>query len=397
MKNNVIIIGGGAAGIICALRLRQLSKDLDILILEKQNRIGKKILVTGSGKCNLSNKFVSKEQYNHQEFMDNVLSEFSYDDCETFFKDLGILFRVDDVGRAYPYSESAKAFLDLLLHHLDQGNIKIITSEEVIGVSKIKDVYQVKTKDNIYQATYVVFATGGQASVNFINNSYKILEELNHTICSIRPGLVPLKVRENTKSLNGIRTKAKASLLQKEKVIYSSEGEIQFRDEGLSGILSLELSSYYNRLTNKEDVAVSLDLMSDYTVDSLKIFFKDKLNKGFSKDELLTGLFNKMLAYEIVKKVNDRTGDFINNLVKEIKDYRFTITSTYPFNNAQVTLGGASISEITNNFESKLNTNLYIIGEVLDIDGNTGGYNLHFSWLSGIICANNIYIKSNYN
>lgn len=397
MKSDVIIIGGGASGIICALRLRQLSNNLKITILEKQNRIGKKILVTGNGRCNISNNAVNSHHYNQKDFMEHVLAHFTFSDSENFFKDLGIFFRVDDVGRAYPYSESAKSFLDLLLYHLDRGSIDVQTSQEVVDVQKVADGYLVYTDNNKYQARYVVFATGGQAYINFNNRSYDVLKSLNHHIVPLRPGLVPLKVLENTKALNGIRVKSKASLIQNGQLIHSSEGEIQFRDDGLSGILSLELSSFYSRLNNKQDVIVSLDLMEDYSIEEIKKFLFQKLNNEFDEENLLTGIFNKMLAIELIKRTKEEKGDFVSSLVQKIKDFRFTIIDTYPFNSAQVTLGGVLIDEVDYSFESKLHQNLYIIGEALDIDGNTGGFNLHFAWLSGLLCANNIYINLKNN
>lgn len=397
MKSDVIIIGGGASGIICALRLRQLSDEISITILEKQSRIGKKILVTGNGRCNITNIDIGSQYYNHQDFMENVLKKFTYKDSEEFFKELGILFRLDNAGRAYPYSESAKSFLDLLLYHLEKGKIKIKPLQEVISVRKLSNQYSIYTDNQIYYAKYVVFATGGQAYINFTNKSYDILESLNHHIVPIKPGLVPLKVMENTKALNGVRVKARASLMQNDKEIYASTGEIQFRNDGLSGILSLELSSFYNRLENKQNVLVSLDLMDDYNVNQIISFFSKKLHKDFSKENLLTGLFNKMLEAELIKRAKDGKGDFIDSLVNVIKDFRFTIIDTYSFKNAQVTLGGVRIDQVNYSFESKLNENLYIIGEALDIDGNTGGFNLHFAWLSGVFSANNIYIKINNN
>lgn len=394
MKKRVVIIGGGASGIMCSLHLSKLSKKFEILILEKQNRIGKKLLVTGNGKCNLTNQNVSFRNYNHPQFLKPLIEQFSFNDCLEYFKKLGLFIRTDDVGRGYPYSESAKAFLDFLLAHLEKEQVKIKTSEEVVDVKKINNQYIVKSSNNEYKADAVVFASGGQASINFENNTYKILQKLNHQVTKLRPGLVPISVKEDLKHLHGVRVKAKASLLYNNKTIVTKDGEIQFRKDGLSGIVCFELSSIYNRLNLIKDVMISLDLMQDYTRQEIKDLLLSKYQEGFNNEDVLIGLFNKMIAWELYRRC-ERKKKYVDSIVQEIKDFRFTVTGTHPLQNAQVTIGGINIDEINPNFESVINPNLYIIGELLDIDGDTGGYNLHFAWLSGVISANNIYRNFN--
>ena len=389
---NVVIVGGGASGIMCALHLSKLSSNFNITILEKQDRIGKKILVTGNGKCNLTNKYITKNNYNHPEFIDSLLNKFSFEECQKYFSKLGLLFQTDDVGRSYPYSESAKAFLDLLMYHLEKGKVNIKTNCEVIDVVPACKGYLVKTNDKEYFADVIVFASGGQASINFENKTYQILQKLNHTIIPIYPGLVPLKVKENLKHLHGVRVKAQASLIKDHQVLTIKNGQVQFRSDSLSGIVIFELSSIYNRLPQKNNVFVSLDLMPNYTSKEIYDLLFSKKQSGFSNEEVLIGLFNKMIIWELNNRIKNKS-NYLRELTTLIKDFRFTVINSNSLNEAQVTLGGIDINEITTNFESIYHPNMFIIGELLDIDGDTGGYNLHFAWLSGIICANNIYKK----
>lgn len=388
MKKKIVIIGGGAAGIMCALTLsKQNNTTIDIIILERQDRIGKKLLMTGNGKCNLTNQYVQPTNYNHIDFMEQVLPLFDYEKAKRYFYDLGLLIKTDEAGRAYPYSESAKSFMDLLLKHLQERKIEIHCGKTVDQILPNQTQYKVFTQDNSsYVADYIVLATGGKGSIPFNHNGFDIARALDLQVTKMYPALCPLQVVEETISLNNLRIKCNATLMQGNEIIIQKSGEVLFKDTGLSGILSLEMSLAYQRLKNKENIKLVLDLAPDFCTEDFKEFLKNKVKTNLLDIDILSGVFHKMIAYEIWKR-SDQT---IEGIVQSIKNFTFSVVGTNDFKQAQVTVGGIKIEEIDIHFEAKKYPNLYIIGEALDIDGDTGGFNLHFAWLSGYLCATHI-------
>ena len=374
----IAIVGGGASGLFCAINIKSKLKDkAEVTILERQNRVGKKILVTGNGKCNLTNLYLTYKDYNTG-FVDAALQEFSPEDCVNYFKDLGIMTRVDEEGRVYPYSEKANSVLDCLLKRANELDIKIITEFEVSHIKKT-DKFLVYTKEyRLINFDYLVMATGGKSAVNFENNSYNLITVFNHKITPLRPGLVALKAEENLKPLSGLRVKAKARIIDNSKVLAETVGEILFKDNGLSGIAIFELSRFY-----KPNCKVSLDLAYDKTDAELKEFLSKDV------EDRLNGLFPKMIGLDLLKRNKD-------NLIAVIRNYDFNITGTYDYTNAQITVGGIDYHDMNPfTYESLLVKDLYVIGEVLDIDGACGGYNLHFAWASAYLCSKDICDKIN--
>lgn len=370
------IIGGGAAGIFCAITVKQQLKDkVKVTILERQARIGKKILQTGSGKCNLTNINIDETNYNTASLQE-ALKSFTPEKCISLFHDLGILTRVDDYGRVYPYSERATTVLEGLMHHLNKFGVEIICDYDVTGIKK-DDKFICFSKDGFHEFDYLVLATGGQSSVNFENHGYDLAKRLGHSINAIRPGLVAMKTKEDTKPLRGIRVKADCSLTNNDKKIASTSGEVQFRNDGLSGIAILDLSRFY-----KPNVKISLDLVPEMDKEKLKEFidFNDL-------ETSLLGMFPKMIAIDILKRSKNKP----DLAIDIIKDYKFEIVGLHDFKNAQVTIGGIDFKEVSlSSYESLKVKDLYIIGEVLNIDGACGGYNLHFAWMSGYLSAHRI-------
>ena len=362
------IIGGGASGLFCAILLKQFNPSLNVTIYEGQNKIGKKILQTGNGKCNLCNINLSGNNYNTNKVQE-LIDSFSALDLINIFNSWGLMTRVDEEGRVYPYSEKATTVLDILLKKIEELSINVNTS---CYISKIeyKDKYLLYSNDNKkYDCDYIIMSTGGSSSINYNNNGYKLLESLGHTKKDIFPSLCALKTKENTKHLSGIRVKCKASIIIDNEVKHETRGEILFKDDGLSGIAIFILSQFYQK--NKK-CYVSLDLYEEKTIDELN----NELYKKSNLEDSLMGYFPKMINLDLIKKCN-------NNIGKLIKDYRFEIIDTYSFNNSQVTKGGICLDEVDfNNFASLKANNLYITGEVLDVDGTCGGYNLYFAFAS---------------
>jgi predicted Rossmann fold flavoprotein len=371
-----MIIGGGASGLACAVQLKMLSPKSEVTILEQNDRIGKKILKTGNGRCNISNLNISEEYYNNQDFMKQCLKQFSVADLNSFFLKLGLVLKSDDYSRRYPYSEKASTVLDVFLSSLQRYGIEVICNQKVLKVKK-NNVFRVITEDSEYQADTLVFATGSIAQER--SNGYDLIKNLGHKITKLRPGLVPIKVQENLKSLQGLRIKCYAKIANKE-IEYGNYGEILFKDQGLSGILSLDLSRY-----SREGSIIKLDLLpSKEQEEELLLLFKN-----FDIKQALMGTFPKMLVYEILKRSPEGN---VEEILQTIHNFKFHVTGDYGFNIAQITLGGVEIAEVNTNFSSKKDDKLYIIGEVLDIDGASGGYNLHFAWMSGILAAKAIAV-----
>ena len=225
MKKKVIIVGGGASGLVCAIRLKQVAPDIKITILEKSDRVGKKILKTGNGRCNLSNYDMRPDYYNRPGFLRQCLERRDVNDIITFFSGIGLLTKSNHASRVYPYSETAASVLDILRRQLDFYNIEVICDAMVTGIIK-KDKFTVTFNNAEMEADYVVLACGSKAQAE--TNGYELAANLGHEIIPTRPGLVPLRTTESLKSLRGLRVKCRASVANEGKLVYREEGEILY-------------------------------------------------------------------------------------------------------------------------------------------------------------------------
>lgn len=380
---DIAIIGGGAAGVACAIKLKQvLGNNINVTILEKQSRIGKKILMTGNGKCNITNTDIDAKHYNLHAI--EIIKQYDYFQIKQFFNDLGLMLRVDEAGRVYPYSEKANTVVDILLNALNDLGVRIITDYEV-GDIKARDRFLVYANDyQVYNFDYIVMATGGKASFTGEYLGYKLMQRLGHRITDLQPGLVALKTKANLRHLSGIRVKGEAKIIINGEDIASTVGEILFKNDGLSGIAIFALSRFY-----QPGVIISINLIPGITKAELRTYFKD----GLSIERVLSGMLPKMVYLDIINRCHELT---IENVITKLENYDFQIIDTYGYPNAQITVGGVDAKEI-NPFtcESLMVNNMYIIGELADVDGNTGGYNLHYAWSSGIAAATDIARKIN--
>lgn len=359
-KYDVVIIGAGASGISCAIAYKQKNPFKKIVILEQNDRIGKKILKTGNGKCNLGNVHIKENSYHNWEYIKRAMKQF---DIIDYFGEMGVITRQDEQGRLYPYSETASSIVDIFRYELERLQIEVRYFFQVTNIFTEKNfiVYGTSTK---IEAEKVVVATGSFAQEK--TNGYELLEHLGHHIKPLSPRLVPIKVEESVKSLQGIRVKCLAKVKE-----FEEYGEILFKEAGLSGILALNLSRY----VNKNDKIV-LDLAPDKSYLTLK----ELIEKLASRDiaTILRGLLPKMVILDILK-----TAKTPEEIATKIKNYSFTVKDLYDFEFAQVARGGVDMDEVKEDFASKIINNCYIVGEVLDIDGECGGYNLMFAWMSG--------------
>ena len=397
MANRIAVIGGGASGLIAAIAAAE-DSDNQITVYESGDRVGRKILATGNGRCNMTNINADVENYHgkNPKFILGAKNKFWVNETLEFFSDLGIEVNVEEDGKVYPYSNQASAVLDVLRFKIDElDNIKIINSFEVKSVSKTKECFNIVSYDGRKEkADKIIVATGGKAAPNLGSKGvgYEILKSFGHKITSLSPSLVQIKTETDVvKKLKGIKLDAEVTLGDN-----SEFGEVLFTEYGLSGPAVFSLSS---RLGDNK--VISLDIMSKYSYEQLyeRILQRIALRPKITLENFFVGMFNKRVGQALMKSVgieplsryaltlNEKE---ISRICSAIKKWDFKVTGTMSWNNAQVTKGGAVTGEFNpNTMESKLVNGLFASGEVLDIDGDCGGYNLQWAWSSGYLAGAN--------
>ncbi|MBP5599386.1 MAG: aminoacetone oxidase family FAD-binding enzyme [Lachnospiraceae bacterium] len=395
------IIGAGASGLMAAIEAA--GEGAAVTLFEKKDRVGKKILVTGNGRCNFTNANISKDYYytDDDDFVERVLSKFGNSELLMYFTGLGLLIREKN-GYFYPSCEQASAVLDLLRQALSEKNVDVKTDSNVISVLNKNDKYVVKLENgDTYEFDAVIVSTGGKAGLapKETVNGYDILNKLDHKSNKLYPALTQIKCDGlNFKGLSGVKSDCVLYLFADENLIMSQGGELLFTDSGISGIVSFQISHCVAEfLDNKKKVEVVLDLLPGIEEENLKAFIVPKmlLHPNQTLEEFFVGLHNKKLNTEIIKrsglkpsmKVSDVDKDTLLNAVLSLKEVTVKATDVNGFDKAQVTGGGILTSEVTDDLESKLHKNLFITGELLNVDGLCGGYNLQWAFSTGIIAG----------
>lgn len=381
-KKKVLIIGGGAAGM--AAGIAAAGEGAEVTILEHGQVPGKKLLATGNGKCNLTNLNRRPDAYRgtDPEFVQPVLAQCPVPETIRFFSDLG-LYTKNRNGYLYPNSEQAAGVRELLLKELEHRKVKIKTNEEI---TSILPGWQVSTKTWNYEGDAVIVCTGSCASSieGADSSGYGLLQSLGHTLVKPLPALVPLVCRNTGFSKwAGVRIDGTVTLCLDQTPCKTEAGELQLTDYGVSGIPVFQLSRYAVRALEENcPVTLHLDFMPMFQEQELEAFFESRRRAFPYKNnrELLTTVFPEKLIPVLLK------GDLIRNC----KSYDLTVTGSRPFAYAQTVSGGVSTGEVfPQNLESRLHRGLYFAGEVLDVDGACGGYNLQWAWSSGIIAGRN--------
>lgn len=363
-----IIIGAGASGLAAAIRLKQTIPDENVIILERLSSPGRKILATGNGRCNITNKYAN-----------------GYTEVKSFFESIGLMLCEEEQGRIYPYSLKAETVLDILLEACSRLNIEIITDCEVTEIGKNLTL---KTSKGNFRADSVIAAAGGMAqkSLGSDGSGYTLLKNLGHSTTALAPALVQLTSSSRyPRAVKGTRARCNLKIELDGEIKAEEYGEILFTDYGLSGIAAMNLSHIVSENFAKdapEKCVAVLDLVPNMTEEELLLH----INKFGS----LCGILGRKLS-DIIDK---QSGGDSEKAAKFAKSWRLIITGTKGFDFAQITSGGIPVSE-TDNFESKLINNLYICGELLDMQFPCGGFNLDFAWQSGIKTANRIVEKRN--
>ena len=386
---DVIVVGGGASGMTAAINSKRYGNN--VTIIEKNNILGKKLLLTGNGRCNYYNDNMNINNFYSNKDVSRFVNEDNLNKVKELFDSVGIIPRIKD-GYYYPYSNISNAIQNSLLTEINNLNIKII-NEEVIDIDK-NNKFIIKTNNNYYECDKLILSTGGitYPKTGSDGFGYKILKKFNHNIITPKPALVPLISNENVKEWKGIRVNSNIKLYINNKFITEEAGEIQLTDYGISGICIMNLSRFINK-ENKNTIVI--DFIPN--INNLLEFINNRNNKLLNRNiiELLECLLNYKLLYFILRKIHinpDNNWDNLTNkekelLVNSLKSYNLNIIDTNDENYGETTCGGLDLDEINNNCESKKVNNLFITGEILDIDGKCGGYNLTIAWITGILAG----------
>lgn len=392
---DVCIIGGGASGLIAAISAKRTRPDLKVIVIEKNDRVGKKFINTGNGRCNITNADISADHYYSSDnaFFD-YFDGFSLNDTKDFFESIGVLFKEKEKGKIYPYSLQASSVLDALRYECERLLVDIHCSEKVEKLDKSNDKFQVATNLSSYTSQTVIIAAGGAASdkLGGCRDGYNLLKQYGHTCTHLYPCITAVKTELNLiKALKGIKTDAILTL----KVGNSRKsdfGEILFTEYGISGPPVLQLSQM---LKGRADNALfSIDFMPEYDFESIVSMIKKRLNSVYEDklENLFIGMLNKRIGQTIIKSAGLQLSDSASNLnekeirgiVSKIKKFPLEVTGVRGFEYAQVTGGGIELNRFNHEtMQSNLCKGLFACGEVLDVTGDCGGFNLQWAWTSG--------------
>lgn len=389
----VAIVGGGASGLLCAVELLKGDNALrgeNVLIAERNERVGKKLVATGNGQGNFTNSEVSDNHFYGDKLFIKTFLKNSLIDLPAYFGDLGVPLVSESDGRYYPLSKQASSSLDIIRKFLNYKNCDVFTSTFVKTIDFKNNVFKLTFADgNTVRAERLVIATGGCAGKQFGTDGfgYRLAEKFGHKTTKLAPSLVQVKTETRSiKGLKGIKERVGLSLCDGERFISSCRGDLLFTDYGVSGNSVFSLSSKIEELKNP---FFSIDFLPSYSPAELEELLSKRLNTAYiGKDDLLTGIINKKTGQSILKDITKPTAETIT---RAVKNFRLKIIGTLGFDYAQVTKGGIDTRDVDPlSMQSKLNDSLFLIGEILNVDGDCGGYNLTFAFSSGIIAAKNI-------
>ncbi len=389
----IAVVGAGASGICAAIEIKRQCIEADVTVFEHLPKAAKKIPVTGNGRCNFTNRDLSPEHfYGDKSFLEGVLNS-AYADTEKFFLSMGVLTYCED-GRVYPRSQQATSVRDALLKEADKLKVNIITEKRIDKITKQGECFLIDGKS--FDA--VIIAAGGKASpVHGSDGSgFALLESFSHKISPTYPALCGLTTDVKAlKSLKGVRAEAKASLYSGNELYGCESGEIQFTDKGISGIPVMNLS---HLVKNNKGLRLHLDLCEELSEAALInhiLNFKNN-NPCSTLEELLCGIVNSKIGYCVINRTINTYGVLLKNLslndiktvAQALKCFKFNIKGTRDFSNAQISCGGAQTNEFySNTLMSKKVPGLFACGEVLNLHGDCGGYNLHLAWTTGRIAG----------
>ena len=388
------IIGGGAAGMAAALAAAEY-QNTSVVLMERQARLGKKLSATGNGRCNLSNLHAAEGGYNGDDprFSRYAIEQFGPSQTLEWFRSLGLYTVAEPTGKIYPYSDQANSVVDVLRFALDRENIEVLTDFEVLKVKKDQNRFCVTSKDRTLEFDRLIIACGGLAGTKLGGTmaGYKFLRSFGHKCTKLRPALVQVKTSwPGISALKGVRANCRASIYHNGKLHRQSMGEIQFTDFGLSGPVIYEISR--DACQGPGEWECTLDFLPDMVPEQLLELLARRQNSRLCAEDLFTGILHNRLGRCLIKEAGIRANlpicalesDQLSDCAALAKGFTVTLTEPLGMDAAQVTAGGIVTDEFSpETMESRLVPGLYACGEVLDVDGECGGYNLQWAWSSG--------------
>lgn len=402
----VVIIGGGASGMMAAIVAAR--RGCEVYLVERLNRVGKKILVTGNGRCNMSNTYLEAKHYHSSEAIEveQVINRFGYKETEAFFKELGIMPLVEG-SKVYPLSEQATSILDVLRMEMERLKVKVLVEMKIVMMTPIEKGWQLQSEDGtVLLAHQVIVATGGMTnnSLGCDGLGYQLLKKVGHTLNQPFPILVHvLSSSPYCKMMKGTKVKAKTSVYVGGKLKRQEYGEVLFTEDGLSGPPIFQISRQVSQATlQKQEVRVTLDLFPEISKEDLMTLLYERIAAHPERqiEDLLIGMLHKRVIMPVLKvseitaihrQVDTLEYEEIQRLVETLKGFSFKTEGTRGYKFAQVTAGGISPREIDfKTMASKKADHLYITGEVMDVDGDCGGYNLQWAWATGYIAGQSV-------
>lgn len=383
-KYDVAIIGGGASGLACAVGIKERDKNLSVVILEKGERAGRKIAASGNGQGNVSNVDLSASHYHGSGafLAEKLCCSELYNPLELF----DFLFINDKLGRIYPAGKQGSALSDCLLKKVKEAGVDLVLSTSVESVER---GYKLSLSDgNTILADRLVMSAGGAAQKQFgtDGSAYNLVKSLGHTVTPVSPSLVQLRCdTRHIKTLKGIRAECKVTAYGADgKILGVAEGDVIFTDYGVSGNAVFYVSAY---CSGEENVTLSLEFLPEISVGQIENDVRNKIEKGYPQSELLCGTLHNQLGRAIMRRCG---GCDPRTVAQTVKNFTLKAEGSLGFDYAQVTRGGVPACEVDENLQSRLAPNLYFAGEILDVDGDCGGYNLTWAFCSGMHAAKSI-------
>ncbi len=388
------IIGAGASGMAAALAAAE-NPNVSVVLMERQNRVGRKLQATGNGRCNLTNIYAKDRGYHgeHPDFVLPAIRAFDPEATLAWFHRLGLYTVTEPSGKVYPYSDQANSVVDVLRLNLHQPNITLKLGFEVTKIQKTATGFLVCSQEENVPCDRLIVACGGLAGgkLGGTMSGYKLLNKLGHKATRLRPSLVQLKTSWGSISaLKGVRANCHVKILKDGALFRESKGELQLTEQGISGPVVFEISR--DVCSGDGTWSALLDFLPDWSLEQLQIELNKRRNSQLPMEELLTGILHNRLGRVLTKtagvkgkafarELNDREAEAVCRVVKALE---ITLTEPLGMDSAQVTAGGILTEQFdANTMESRLIPGLYVCGELLDIDGDCGGYNLQWAWSSG--------------
>jgi len=400
-KYDVAIIGGGAAGLMAAIWASKNGKS--VILLEKNETLGRKILATGNGRCNLTNRYAEANNYHgaNKEFIENVLDKFTPGETIKFFESLGVILKEEDRGRIFPRTNEAQTIVSALTHEIANFDITVLTNTNVRGFKK-NDLWKINLQNKgSIEAKRIIVSCGGQSApqLGTSGDGYYWLEKLGHTIIPARAALTPIETEtDSIKDVQGLRIEGQATIMAGNKIVAQKDGDILFTHFGLSGPAIMALAREINP---QENLKISIDLFPETNINDLdqkvKLIFDQ--NGAKSLKNSLSGIVPSSFALAVLKKLNlnetKKTAEISKqdrlNIVNNFKNFQLDLKGLRSFKESQVTAGGVSANEVNpQTMQSKIIPGLFFAGEILDVDGDSGGFNLQWAWSTGFIAGNNV-------